>query len=148
MLSLINRFLAKITVLPNGCWQWQGARVSLGYGWFCIKTKTHDYAHRVAYTLFKDSIPPKLDIHHVCKNKLCVNPEHLALVTPNQNSNLPRGNTGQFQRAKTHCPYRHPYTKENTMIRGNGGRVCRFCNQKRNFQGYRKRISKVRGRGE
>lgn len=34
---------------------------------------------------------------------------------------------GAVNRAKTHCPYGHPYDEENTYRPPSGGRFCRAC---------------------
>lgn len=41
--------------------------------------------HRVMWTNINGIIPHKKQIDHKCKNRLCVNPNHLELVTHKQN---------------------------------------------------------------
>lgn len=41
--------------------------------------------HLVVYTHFNGFIPGKKQIDHTCNNRMCVNPEHLELVTHLQN---------------------------------------------------------------
>ena len=72
------------------CWTWLGAKVgtrraSDEYGsvWFYGKTRK---AHRVSYELSFDAIPEGMHIDHVCRNTLCVNPDHLCVVTPLENT--------------------------------------------------------------
>lgn len=73
---------------PDGCWNWTGAKSS-GYGSFQAKG-THP-AHRYAYQLLVGPIPEGLILDHKCRNRSCVNPDHLHPVTYQQNAeNLSR----------------------------------------------------------
>ena len=72
------------------CWIWNGGATSDNYGVFRIGTKVR-YAHRIAYELVKGAIPAGLEIRHgPCASgnksrRLCVNPDHLAVGTRDQN---------------------------------------------------------------
>lgn len=43
------------------------------------------HAHRRSYELEYGPIPPGLQIDHLCREKACVNPDHLEAVTPREN---------------------------------------------------------------
>jgi hypothetical protein len=115
------------------CWEWLAARNPNGYGAFRVDGQMRR-AHRVAYELIVGPIPPGLRLDHLCRNRGCVNPEHLEPVT--QRENIIRGvgpaMAAAHQQAKTHCPQGHPYSPENTYYYApTNGRHCRECSRQR-----------------
>jgi len=78
--SPIDRFISKIIISPNNCWEWQGSKTKEGYGRFALD-KIMIMAHRFSYEYHVRYIPENLEIDHICKNKSCVNPSHLEAVT-------------------------------------------------------------------
>lgn len=68
------------------CWIWTGrSRSKEGYGAFSIKGR--DYrAHRIAFIITYNSIPPGAWILHHCDRPACVRPSHLYAGTPRNNT--------------------------------------------------------------
>lgn len=82
-------------------------------------------AHRVAYKILVGPISRGLVIDHLCRNKLCVNPDHLEPVT--QSVNVQRGALKYVKRTlKTHCKRDHLLDEENVYLH-QGKRHCRAC---------------------
>lgn len=122
--EVIERFWSKVEKTSD-CWNWTAAK-SEGYGHFSYMKKWYQ-AHRVAYLLMRGELPKGLVADHLCRNRSCVNPNHIEFVTIWVNTL--RGDTITGREAlATHCRYGHPYDAENTIVRKDGHRACRICN--------------------
>lgn len=111
------------------CWFYAGYIAKNGYGMLHnIESRKTLYAHRFVYENLVGHIPDGLELDHLCRNRSCINPDHLEPVT--RAENVRRGLAGEItaarQRAKTSCPQGHPYDAENTYIWRNR-RDCRIC---------------------
>ena len=121
------------------CWNWRGGTVGGGYPLFTLRREGKQrnvVSHRFAYEELIGPIPEGLQLDHLCRNRICVNPAHLEPVTARENTL--RGLT--FQREnwlKTHCKRGHPFDEANTYIikpskrMPNGGRSCRACDREK-----------------
>lgn len=115
----------------NGCWEWTSSLYPQGYGRFWLYPRNLR-AHRISYTITKGPIPQGLVLDHLCRNRKCVNPDHLEAVTNRQNTL--RGISGIKAAAppankEFFCVQGHERTPENTYRRSNGVQECRKCRQ-------------------
>lgn len=120
---VIDRILSRVEQTSAGCWIFQGAKTSGGYGSVGLGGRNlgRGYTHRVTYEYFIAAIPAGLDIDHLCRIRACCNPWHLEPVS--RAENLARGLTRADQ---THCKRGHEFTPENTRTY-QGRRFCRAC---------------------
>lgn len=79
-----ERFDAAYDLAPNGCWTWTSKKDGGGYAVLSIGRQNH-LAHRWAYETFVRPIPDGLVVDHLCRNRACVNPAHMDLVTNREN---------------------------------------------------------------
>ena len=87
------RIMARVIIDPvSGCWIWTGPTSGdevrgAGYPRMSLSGQTVA-VHLVMWTNEHGYIPGKKQLDHVCRNRLCVNPDpqHLELVTAKRNS--------------------------------------------------------------
>lgn len=122
------RFWSKVSGgTVDECWVWTAGNVQNGYASFRPDAGgVLMLAHRFAYEDLRAQIPEGLQLDHLCRNTLCVNPWHLEPVTPRVNS-LRSSGFGAVNAAKTECVHGHRFTPENTRITKRGKRSCRTC---------------------
>ena len=78
--TLPQRFREKYSIDPDtGCWVWGAAKSSGGYGQIWAYGRLV-YAHRLSLEMNGVTLSKHLDIDHLCRNRGCVNPDHLEQV--------------------------------------------------------------------
>jgi hypothetical protein len=88
MTTLERRFVTRVKQGTNGCWLWEGATRTNGYGTFALKRQgrwTQTTAHRIAFELYVGQIPDGYEVDHLCRVRGCVRPDHLEAVTVQEN---------------------------------------------------------------
>ena len=106
------------------CWEWTGGTQSDGYGSLSYDSKPW-LAHRIVWTMLVGDIPEGLTIDHLCRNRTCVNPDHLEAVAFTEN--VRRGANPRYRTVKHHrCVKGHLYAGANIDTRGKTDR-CYPC---------------------
>jgi hypothetical protein len=135
--TAVERFVRKVSITDGECIEWTGANNGR-YGLFKA-TDRNQMAHRFSYVTFVGPLTDGLELDHLCRNKLCVNPDHLEEVTHSINVQRDR----DFR--CTHCPRGHEYVPETTYINPRGGKVCRICKRKKNLEYKARKRMEARG---
>lgn len=121
-----RRRLDKATERQGECLVWLGQVLANGYGSMRVHYRRR-YVHRLAYELAYGPIPPGMQIDHRCRNRRCVEPSHLEVVTNAEN--VRRGIP--YRRQSTYvkpdrCGKGHPMDEANTY-KAKRGWKCRTC---------------------
>ena len=127
-----ERFWDKVA-LWDDCWIWIGAKNHLGYGHFRLNgpmVKAHHF--------LLPPIPAGMQCDHLCRNRACVKPSHIEIVTSKENT-LRGASCMAVNARKAHCPSGHRYD----LITSQGRRGCRRCAQAATRKGYLKARSRV-----
>ena len=126
-LSDIDRFWQSVEVTTGSCWIWTKPLDRDGYarqwriGSRTDGSRTRVRPHRFIYESVNGPIPEGEQIDHLCRCRSCVNPSHLDVVTPLENTQ--RG----WRASKLVCKHGHPLYGPNLYISPIGMRVCRTC---------------------
>lgn len=126
---ICDRFWSKVgRGGPSDCWEWTGPINAKGYGRFHA-VGASEMAHRTSVRLSGREIPEGFEVDHVCRNRRCVNPAHLRVVTHQENL-LAGATIVAAAAARTHCPKGHPLSGTNLSI-SRGKRRCMECDRLR-----------------
>ncbi|WP_375544230.1 HNH endonuclease signature motif containing protein [Pseudoclavibacter albus] len=132
-----QRAYERHSVSAEGCWISSYSVGSHGYaqvGWTDRTTgKTNTVlAHRASWTHVHGQVPYGMTLDHICKQRLCVNPDHLRLMSNFENARRTSGLDWPIGV----CKHGHPASE--MRYRGNGQAkdgtqrfkaVCRLCNR-------------------
>ena len=119
------------------CWLWTGGKTYDGYGMMKVDGR-QTYVHRFSYQLHKGEIPEGMFVCHSCDVPNCVNPDHLWLGSPADNTAdmFKKGRNRKIEE-QTHCIRGHSY-EEVGSYGYNGRKNCRACKKIRNEARYKK----------
>jgi HNH endonuclease len=120
-----------LKVWPRGdCWEWRANRNGRDYGTVLWGGRAAggsngpgQYAHRHAFELAKGTIPPGMEIDHLCLHRWCVRPSHLEAVSRRVNNER---KLVHYQRKRT-CKRGHAITGSNAKPCSDGYFTCRIC---------------------
>jgi len=139
-----NNFLIK-TQNNNQCVLWTGQQNHSGYALFRYPNTVLNFkdwkAHRLSYFWFKGPIPKDNHIHHLCGQKLCVNPKHLEAMHKEIHQKL-----SHLEKTRKYCPLfcseGHQYTSNNIYVQKCSKYpdynyiLCKTCRKKRSLENY------------
>ena len=124
--GILERLSASSAFNEAGCRVWARHINNLGYGRIRNNGRMEG-AHRAAYEAFVGPVPKHLVIDHLCRNRACINPLHMEVVT--HAVNIARGvSVSARYRVRTACVNGHEFTPENTRMKGSI-RQCRACDR-------------------
>lgn len=120
---VMDRLMKMVEKTSSGCWEYATRnRAGRDYRQVNVSVdgiQVNQYAHRVAYAHLVGPIPDGMQLDHLCRNRTCVNPDHLEPVSAQENVRRARA-------LVTACPQGHPYDATNTRMY-QGRRYCRAC---------------------
>ena len=142
--------LLEHTLQLGECRRWIGAHLgeeSGGYGYIHTPDRrpTKTLVHRLMHELAIGPIPEGYEVDHVrargCRWSDCIWPPHLEAVTPTENAlraiALRDGDPSTCRSGL------HEMTDWNTLVRKDGRRACRACNNARKLRDYHKKKGNI-----
>lgn len=126
----IDKLMARVVVTPgpltSPCWLCNYRTAINGYSHVQLggRGSRNISGHRLMYETHRGPVPAGLELDHLCRNRSCINPDHLEPVTTREN--FLRGMArGAVTKRTNICQRGH--SMEDAYVRPNGYRSCREC---------------------
>jgi len=87
--TILSNIQRRCSIDPETeCWEWQGPTSGNGRGGGYPRMSLDGQTvavHRVVFICINGYVSSRKQIDHVCRNRLCCNPDHLEMVTAREN---------------------------------------------------------------
>lgn len=133
-MSLEDRLMARVIMIPEStCWHWTGCIDRDGYAKMSTKNRP-TMVYRISYELFVGPIPEGMVIDHICRQRDCVNPKHLEVVTSRENTMRSPIAPAALNARKTHCSEGHELVDASHPSKKQRG--CLICCAQKSLDRY------------
>lgn len=127
-----ERAISNVDKQADGCWISRYSTASHGYsqiGWQDSRKRHVVLGHRAAWVSVHGQVPMGMTIDHLCKQRRCVNPDHLRLLPNYENARR----TGGRDWPMGYCANGHDSTHLHRVTRSANASgfavICRTCSQ-------------------